>query len=572
MSSNTPLPDSAPAHPTPGASASSPRWRAAVVVVLGVVALSWTAGWRGVDFGTHWDEWYHTQGVARGIKDASLLPHEYTYNGIYFGLGFAMLVPRALPHMAAVKKDLDEKVERPLKLSQHRAIKKMQKDLTRYVKGQTYLLRTRLLFMTLSLLGIFFTYLLGRELFPRRPLVGVVAAAFVGLSWEVVYHSRFIAVDGLMLSLTAACFWQLARLTRAPDEAAAWRPLVLASVCGGLLLGCKATGVFASVPITVAVLVRAGLPGRGGAGAWMAHTGKRLFAAGAIFVLVFFVTTPGAFLEPVRFYGAIAFERLSYREGVDRGFNVEGFFDCVKLHAYWIFAVVPSRWPWLASACSLVGVLGLVIGVRLRPRWGAAAAAFVLVHTLFVCTSTQLVVRNSLMLVPLLGTCFGLGVDAVGRRLSRPLRVVGVVLLACVAVANAAWLFYAAETIVDTTRDSILDDVAAAMQEDPGPWLVSPQLVEALRGRIQASYVCDPEKPAADATRVLAFAVDTHKFNWRANRPEIIERVWSSLEVNYDHYPNWRARRYEHRVVELGVAGAKSVKMNLKRFVRCQKL
>jgi hypothetical protein len=58
---------------------------------------------------------------------------------------------------------------------------------------------------------------------------------------------------------------------------------------------------------------------------------------------------------------------------------------------------------------------------------------------------------------------------------------------------------------------------------------------------------------------VVAYARQTSKDAWKANRADTVERVLSSHEVNYDYYPSWRARHYRERVdVFTGEAAVRS--------------
>jgi hypothetical protein len=553
-----------------GSRPSSGRERVrAWAAIAALFLFAWGVGLRGLDFGKHWDEWYHVHGLKAAIQDLSLLTHEYTYNGVYFDLGYVMVLPHALHHASAVKAEIDVTPKRPLDFADYPSIAALQKDLQARIAAPSYLLEARVLFMTLSLLGVLFTFLLVRVLAPERPGAAVAAGALVALSWEVGYHARFVAVDALMLALSAACFWQLARFALAPDAASARKALMRASLIGGVALGCKATGVFFAVPIAAVAFARAGRPTRPTARLWATTMLDDAMVSALVFSLAFFVTTPGALLEPVRFYGAIAFENLNYREGVNRGYNVAGFWDALTSSLRWLFVAAPSPFSAIGQTASIIAVIGAVAAWRRERRLAIGGGAFVVVYTAFLATGTQLIVRNSLVLVPLLGAAFGIGFSTAWAWGGRPLRGALAVGGAFALVANGAWAVYAAESIRNTTKVSVLKAVADHMIAERGDWLVSPDLRGALGERIDAAYACEAvDVPGED--KVLAFAADTHKYNWQANRTDLIDRVWSSLEVNYHYYPNWRARHWKHRVVEMSAAHAAVVKMNLPRFVRCR--
>ena len=56
-----------------------------------------------------------------------------------------------------------------------------------------FLIHLRLIFAAITALTVLWVYLAGRTLFPDSYIAPLLGAAFVGLSWEVVSHARFVA-------------------------------------------------------------------------------------------------------------------------------------------------------------------------------------------------------------------------------------------------------------------------------------------------------------------------------------------------------------------------------------------
>src|SRR4051812_31386344 len=60
-------------------------------LLLFVVAF-FVNGLLGLDFGGHWDEWYHMKVISESLQRLTLLPEACSYGGPYFMLGYPVIV------------------------------------------------------------------------------------------------------------------------------------------------------------------------------------------------------------------------------------------------------------------------------------------------------------------------------------------------------------------------------------------------------------------------------------------------------------------------------------------------
>src|SRR6516165_8468877 len=95
---------------------------AAHLICLALVANAFAVGIWGLDYGTHWDEWQFRQGLKNAINDVSLLLRHYTYGGMYFNVGFLLLLPRALPLLSGILAQIVANPTRPLAVDQYPAL------------------------------------------------------------------------------------------------------------------------------------------------------------------------------------------------------------------------------------------------------------------------------------------------------------------------------------------------------------------------------------------------------------------------------------------------------------------
>src|SRR5262249_9049599 len=178
----------------------------------------------------------------------------------------------------------------------------------RFLRKPPYHLRLRALFFLLTMTAAIPVYLVTRRL-TASDWIALGAALLVLTSFELGYHARWIAPDGLLVALVAWSAWAQLRLMTAEGPGPRWGRLLFASALTGLCVGTKYPAALVFVPLMLAIVWRPS-PGR--------STGMlvgQIVAAIVVTKLAFLATTPGALKETATFLRDVRFEAAHYQEG-----------------------------------------------------------------------------------------------------------------------------------------------------------------------------------------------------------------------------------------------------------------
>ena len=221
--------------------------------VLLPLAFFLSVTWPAADFGYHWDEpWAQIRPLRSALEHDAMLPGYYIYPGLNTWLNLAALAPDYLA----------------------------SRDLVEATEGRPYLLRARKLRIVLTSLAILWAY--GLVLALGRPVPeALLAASLMGSSWEVIYHSRWLAPDSVLMQfavLSVAC----AVVTERRPHRTLWA--VSAAIAAGLACGMKYPGGLVLLPVVLVVATRTGIGIR--------DRIRRLAVLGAAFASTYLLTTP----------------------------------------------------------------------------------------------------------------------------------------------------------------------------------------------------------------------------------------------------------------------------------------
>jgi Dolichyl-phosphate-mannose-protein mannosyltransferase len=526
------------------------------------VLIAFAIGCRGVHFGEHWDEWYHTKTLKNSVDKATLLPGEYTYNGLYFDFGYVYIAARTAVALPKIYTDIAAAPSRPLQLGKYPQIVDIQKRINRNIDRISYTLSMRVVFLAFSLLSIVFAARAVERVVPKAKNASMVVAVVLSSSFELMSHARFIAVDALMAACGAAALYAAAAAVQGETDVRRTRAVVWSGIAAGLAMSCKMTGIF-----VVGIMGLAALLAPVDADASTLWLKLKRVALGSIASFVAFaVTTPGIVLEPLRFIGAIAFEARNYHDSPVVAHVVSGPFEALQVTFIWLssYALSPFAVPAIALfACSL---LGFSLSIKKHWRFVLICAIFSVVYLAFCATSRQVIVRNTLILVPVLALGLGLCVSALSDlawvRAERAL-VAGVLVL---GVVSWGWQGLRANRVKNTTAETLLTDVVEWARAQP-PLAWSSTLRERVGDRL--SCIDEPAVLTADSRVVFVAMVDATKEGWLANRPGLVERTFGSEEVNPIFYPTWHGRHHKTRVVVVDTDSAAQIKLKLEDYQFC---
>jgi 4-amino-4-deoxy-L-arabinose transferase-like glycosyltransferase len=505
-------------------------------VLLPLVILMGT-GLRGLELGQHWDERNYQIGpMETMIRSGQPLPGYYGYPSFDYWISIAAAIPDAVVELTRGPGARERVLDR--------------------IDTHGFLLRLRRVFLGICALAVLWVYLLVLSWWDSVP-EALLASTLLATSWEVAYHSRWIATDGVLMQFGALTILLVMRSQLRPLRE---RWLFLAAVAAGLGAGTKYPGGLLLVPVLV-----------GGWFVWRerlrlgAVLGRLVALAGVAFA-TFLLTTPAVVLAPSAVLEGMAFEIHHYAYGHYGHTVPPGLRHLLRMARY--LGTVLFSWygpvaVFLASLC-LVGVWAL----RREPRVAVLLLSFPVVYSLYFASQRALVVRNLLVLAPFLAILAAHGAQwiwsrtsAAGRqpgpggRVAKGARLGFAALLVSALLVNAGWLWHAASTIRKRKTDAFAREALAYVRErSTTTFYISPRVRThfALLGAGSLSNVTtDPGR----AEHVVFYAHEGARRyqDWHANRPRLTERWFGPYEVNFNMYPNWWG---DDRIVVMSAAKA----------------
>ena len=201
-------------------------------ILLPLLILIGTGLW-GLDFGLHWDERPWQIGpVKTMVQSHTLLPGYYDYPSFDYWLNLLVLAPDVVTPRVGGES-----------LIQH---------LLRTLDSHAYLMRLRVVYLVLASLTLVWVYLLVLQ-HGGKWLEALLAASLIACSWEVAYHLRWVATDGMLMQFAALTVLLAAQALKSPRQS--W--LFAAAVVAGVGCGTKYPGGLLIVPVVLAALFKA---------------------------------------------------------------------------------------------------------------------------------------------------------------------------------------------------------------------------------------------------------------------------------------------------------------------------
>ncbi|MES1173866.1 MAG: glycosyltransferase family 39 protein [Myxococcales bacterium] len=485
-----------------------------IVPITSLVLLFIVTGFRGIDFGFHWDEVPMHMGPVRGMVESGvLLPHEYTYPALSKWLILLPALPETLWAVVTKHGDPD---------SVHAVLKHLY-------DAPDYLLSARRVFVVVSSLAILWVY--GAVLALRRPVwEAIIAACGMGLSWEYAYHSRWIANDCILTQFSALTVFALALFRR--DRTDRW--LYLAAAAVGFGTGSKQPGIFLFVPVILTSVLT--LPLR--AVLKQIRRGATLFA---IVVGCFVLTTPGVLLEPFTFFGDG--QKIAAIYGAGHGqFGAHSAWQ----HWGWVWTYLSveffSPYHAISIATMACAALGLVIWVRRDWRFTVPLLIFPLVFLGIFCAKyVVMICRNYLQFTPILSVLAASGLATIFELLkNRWLRLALGSGLGVIAVAQAVFLIRAGESIRHVDYSAYARQAIAYVAAHPGEKFRVSDHVRKLAAEQQLAMPPNVAKaPEGQAVVMFGRGDMGYPGDYKENNPWLTDAVFGPLDVNFNWYAVW---------------------------------
>lgn len=483
-------------------------WLRLYLPPLLLVALFVITGLRGIDFGFHWDErdsqWAQTRAMlANGV----FLPPEYNYPGVG-----KMLV--AVPA-------LDDGLRA---LARGESLRQVFSTMVSAMDAPDYLLQARSVFLMVCALGIIWVYLAVWVL-TRRWWQATLAAAILGLSWEVAYHARWAVNDCILAQFAALCLLLLALHHRSGRSRWLWA----AAIAAGLAAGSKYPGVLLLVPVMLYAALRT-------PATWWRRAASVL-AVGALSMASYLASTPGTVLAPLSFVQGLAVISAQYTTG-HYGHSVPAGFPHLWVLVRYLSLNLFSPYMPIAVVFFAAALAGAALYIREDRKLAALLIGFPLLFaTLFCWKYRVLFARNYLLLAPFLAVLSARGLAEGLLRLRWPAaRCALVVAIGCALAANAGWLIVAGESIRHRDYGATALKAVSYVRDHPRTrFRVSPK-VTALAAERGLALPANAAQAEADEVVFFVREEGPPEARWAVNDPWLTRVVFGPREVNINYY------------------------------------
>jgi hypothetical protein len=477
----------------------------------------------GLDFGTHWGEGRaKLDSVAKSVESGLFLQsvneptgHSYNHGGVNYLLSWSALAPElsTLLRNGPYTRETLSEIVTPLL--------------------PTLGLRVRAIYVLLSSLSVLWLYFLCRAM-DRSQIESFLAAAILGLSWEIGYHSRWIAPDAVMMQFVVFAFLCLGVATK--KRSVGW--LYGSAIAVGLAAGTKYPG---------ALLLPFVLVGAAPLLSWerpaITYVSKHVLALTATSGLTFILTTPGILLEPFRFLAQLQEQWGIYSRGWFAYSVQPGLPHFLAIFEYLALQGL-SHYPAIAILFAVLGVMGLLALAKESRLITFLMMGFCLSYLVLFSAQKLLFVRNLLVLLPFLSLAAARGIEVLGRRLGGTGMRVWYGVIGVALTVNFGWEVYAAGQIGHRSDlDYFLrkfEDHAQGSTSDT--FLVSAELLVRLNrlpDSLPANIGTRTDAPYTKVAFLQSEGPDVFWEKWPANRWDTYEKTFGGLEVNLEAYPTF---------------------------------
>jgi hypothetical protein len=485
-----------------------------ILLVLGVWGFGLAEGFLGLDFGKHWDEINHLVAVKYSIENKILLPNFYDYPSIPYWLNLTGVIPDAIKAWNMGLRNGDE----------------IQSFLLVALFSNQHLLFVRGVFLVLSSLGIFWVFLATRVSGTGWGSSAVAALAY-GLSWEVAYHSRWIAPDAVLAQFAALLLWAL--LVAIKFKNCNW--IRFGAIAAGLATGTKYPGGLTFLP----VLVVAFWLGRGEKGFQMGI--RRTLEVGGIFLLTYLLTTPGTLLQPLSFFSDVTRDIRHYASGHQNYSTIPGYVAMGQV-VFYLFTNAFSHSVPFAALLFILAIIGVGASLRQDTKQASFIWIFPAVYFMYFTSQRVLIIRNYLILLPFLSLALAWGARWVVQKIHFSLwRVLILGLIVSALVWNVGWLTFAAQSIRERGTTEFFREAVLYIDTHKNQKIwVSTMVLNDIAGLGPAHGFSNTVSAPDDADLWMFYMnEDPNRKLWPANNPYLVEDIMGTWEVNFNYYPSW---------------------------------
>ena len=225
-----------------------------MVLLLIPISLLLVTQFRGVDFGQHWDEPIHFNSVQRAVQTGIFLPGWYGFPSVPYWL----FVGASLPEFVQAYCKAKPAFVKFQSLDHQSCINVGRQNVGEWAKyvnekfgSPVHHMRVRKVFICVAALAVLWVYIT-TIILGYSWKEGLLAACLLAFSWEVAYHSRWIAPDAIMMqfvALTGFCY--LCAIVRSAKVVALGGAALFAAVATGT----KYTAGLILIPVLISVFI-----------------------------------------------------------------------------------------------------------------------------------------------------------------------------------------------------------------------------------------------------------------------------------------------------------------------------
>lgn len=487
-------------------------------IILFVFFYSYWQGTRGIDFGYHWDEHRITDSIKQSAKDGLFLKRWYNYPSASFYIALLGVIPEVYNVDAVDKYDLNNIHEDNISRSSKDAIK--------------FRIRKIFLFITLlSSIILFFLIYLWRKNYIEAFLGSTILLA----SWELQYHARWIAPDGLMMTFgfLSLCIMFISIKSKNLSTIL----LRVAAIFVGITCSTKYPGGIFLLPLFYS--------------AYLIHANKKNYITVLIreylfliiiFIISFIAFTPGALLEPFKFIHDVSAEVNHYKYGNHGGYNVNSIFQHSWLMSKYIAYIMLSKYPIIAFTFFIFSCIGFLNLVTKNTRLAIWFLIVPVVYLFYFSMQKVMIVRNLLVLFPFQALLASRGIMTLVKYFQNQyLQKVLLFGVFAILLINILWITNAANSI---QQKEIIDNNKNVVSFIEKRHNINYFLTPAV---IKYSYIHEQNLPKnivhildqADKIIFLSNEI-TNREMWIINKPGIYKVISGTFEVNWDYYASWK--------------------------------
>lgn len=510
------------------------------LLLLPLLFFFWV-GYQGIDFGNHWDEQSLIKAVESSVNTGTLLPSMYNYPSV----SYLLTLSRIAPDLIIDIRDLlssDIRYDTPVR-------KEILTPTTDHMTPKDYLLQVRCIFMTVTLLSVVWTYLLVIS-WRKSRTEAATAALLLGSSWEIAYHARWIAPDGVLMQFCILTALLIFISMESENRSGLW--LRCASCTAGLACGTKYFGGVMLFPVLLTHIYNLRRPGK---------NNPRRYAEFLVlifsFCLTFFITTPGAVLQPVYFVYEVLRQIGIYKSGWWDA-TVAGGVEHFRLDINYLSLVFfSSYWP-ISLFFSLMLPLGLYTLSKDNFFKTCIFLSGPIVWLFYESSQNVMFVRNLLLIGPFMAIIASAGVATV-LRFSRHLVWKGLVIFFVLLFLcfNFSWLVKAAYSIRDrAVTDHVHTTYDYLSKNGNCRFYLSGFVRQSLAGTPLNTLKNIAVTPT-EAQEYIFQSREPFKLNLRGNRWGRYKVISGAYDVNFNYYPLWE----EPKIVSVSVRDALEMKI-----------